>query len=404
MVIELVLLGILIVLAGVNIIIVLSKNNSGALEKSVREEFSRNREEMNTASKDTREELQNSLKSNREEVNGSFKLLGDTIYNSLKDNKENLENNIKSLQEDNNKKLEEMRKTVDEKLNETLEKRFNESFKLISDRLEQVHKGLGEMQTLANGVGDLKKVLTNVKTRGVLGEIQLGAILQEFLSTEQYTQNARVKPDTLERVEFAIVLPDKNSADTSLLLPVDAKFPVEDYQRLVAAYEANQDIEKARLDFSNAVKKNAKDISSKYINPPTTTDFAVMFVPTEGLYAEILRLDGLFELLVRDFKIVPMGPVNLVAFLNSLQMGFRTLAIEKRSSDVWNVLGMVKTEFGKFGDMLDKTKKKLQESANSIEAVQVRSRAIERNLKDVQELPAGDTVALVAQSEAPEEA
>jgi len=346
----------------------------------MRDEFERSRKEL----RDNREELNKSLKDNREEQSKSIEKIRETI-----------EIKLKSIQDDNNKRLEEMRKTVYEKLQETVEKRFNESFKLISERLEQVHKGLGEMQTLASGVGDLKKVLTNVKTRGNLGEIQLGAILEQILSPEQYEQNATVKKGSLERVEYVVKLPDKNTENELVLLPIDSKFPTEDYQRLLDAYEHSKDIDIASKQFENSVKKNAKDIRDKYINPPITTDFAIMFVPTEGLYAEIVRRTGLFEVLQRDFKILVVGPTNLGAFLNSLQMGFRTLAIEKRSSEVWETLGNVKNEFGKFGDVLEKAKKKLQEASNVIDQAGVRSRAIERNLKSVQELPQGETTTLL---------
>jgi DNA recombination protein RmuC len=251
------------------------------------------------------------------------------------------------------------------------------------------------MQTLASGVGDLKKVLTNVKTRGNLGEIQLGAILEQILSPEQYEQNAMVKKGSLERVEYVVKLPDKNTENEIVLLPIDSKFPTEDYQRLLDAYEHSKDIDVVSKQFENSVKKNAKDIRDKYINPPITTDFAIMFVPTEGLYAEILRRTGLFELLQRDYKITVVGPTNLVAFLSSLQMGFRTLAIEKQTGKVWETLGTVKKEFGKFGDVLEKTKKKLEEATNVIDQAGVRSRAIERSLRTVQELPQGETTALL---------
>jgi len=354
--------------------------NLSRIDPLMRDEFERSRKEL----RDNREELNKSLKDNREEQSKSIEKIRETI-----------EIKLKSIQDDNNKRLEEMRKTVDEKLQETVEKRFNESFKLISERLEQVHKGLGEMQTLASGVGDLKKVLTNVKTRGNLGEIQLGAILEQILSPEQYEQNATVKKGSLERVEYVVKLPDKNTENELVLLPIDSKFPTEDYQRLLDAYEHSKDIDIASKQFENSVKKNAKDIRDKYINPPITTDFAIMFVPTEGLYAEIVRRTGLFEVLQRDFKILVVGPTNLGAFLNSLQMGFRTLAIEKRSSEVWETLGNVKNEFGKFGDVLEKAKKKLQEASNVIDQAGVRSRAIERNLKSVQELPQGETTTLL---------
>jgi len=350
--------------------------NLSRIDPLVREEFSRNREESQKTSKDNREELTKSLKDNRDEQSKALEKIRETI-----------EIKLKSIQDDNNKRLEDMRKTVDEKLQETVEKRFNESFKLISERLEQVHKGLGEMQTLASGVGDLKKVLTNVKTRGNLGEIQLGAILEQILSPEQYEQNAMVKKGSLERVEYVVKLPDKNTENELVLLPIDSKFPIEDYQRLLEAYDQSKDIEIIAKQFENSVKKNAKDIRDKYINPPITTDFAIMFVPTEGLYAEILRRSGLFEILQRDYKITVVGPTNLVAFLSSLQMGFRTLAIEKQTSKVWETLGSVKNEFGKFGDVLEKAKKKLQEASNVIDTAEVRTRAIERSLRTVQELP-----------------
>ena len=333
------------------------------LDPLIREEFARSREESQKSLRDNREELSASMKEIRETIERRLKIIGD----------------------DNAKRLEEMRKTVDEKLQESVEKRFNESFKMISERLEQVHRGLGEMQTLASGVGDLKRVLTNVKTRGNLGEIQLGAILEQILSPEQYVQNASVRQGSQERVEFAVCLPGNDGKP--LLLPIDSKFPVEDYQRLQDAYEANADIDVAARQFEAAVKKNAKDIRDKYINPPVTTDFAIMFVPTEGLYAEILRRTGLFELLQREYKITVVGPTNTSAFLSSLQMGFRTLAIEKRSSEVWELLGGVKTEFGKFGEVLDRVKNKLDAAAKEIDSAGVRSRAIERKLRSVEELP-----------------
>ena len=365
-----------------------------SLDRLIREEFERNRESLQKALRENREELSNSFKNLGEGQSKQFetfnKNLNDLVklfterterlYEVLRETalenrteqtksltgiRETVEKKLTSLQEDNSKKLEEMRKTVDEKLQEGLEKRFNESFKLISTRLEEVHKGLGEMQSLASGVGDLKKVLTNVKTRGNLGEVQLGSILEQIFSPEQYEHNAQVKANSQERVEFAVKLPGKTQTDQDLLLPIDSKFPIEDYQRLLEAYEkadsTNTDqIESAAKQFENSLKKNAKDIFEKYINPPVTTDFAIMFVPTEGLYAEVLRRTGLFESLQRTYKVTVVGPSNLVAFLSSLQMGFRTLAIEKRSSEVWNLLGAVKAEFGKFGDVLEETKQKLE--------------------------------------------
>ncbi|WP_333596156.1 DNA recombination protein RmuC [Schleiferia thermophila] len=393
----------------------------GDLVRTFEDKIKSVQDQLEKSAKENRLELTNSLKSfedkftqNVKDFNDLQKQKFDELLNrqenikkevevKLKEIRETVEGKLKNIQEDNNKKLEEMRKTVDEKLQETVEKRFNESFKLISERLEQVHKGLGEMQTLASGVGDLKKVLTNVKTRGNLGEIQLGSILEQILSPEQYERNAIVKEGSQERVEYAIKLPGKNSDDKPLLLPIDSKFPIEDYQRLIDAYDniSNlnpKEIESTIKQFENAVKNNAKNIKEKYINPPVTTDFAIMFVPTEGLYAEILRRTGLFEILQRDLKITVVGPTNLVAFLSSLQMGFKTLAIEKRSSEVWEILGAVKTEFGNFGTILEKTKKKLQEATNVIDKAGVRSRAIERKLRTVQELPQEKTVALLGEA------
>ena len=397
------------------------------IDPLIRDEFSRNREEIRNTSKGGREELsnsfrnlsetlQNSFRDTKEELSKSLKSFEDRSGSNAKDFnevqrqkfddlavkleriKETVETNLQKIQEQNSKKLDEIRGTVDEKLQSTLEKRFNESFNVISNRLDQVHQGLGEMQKLAAGVGDLKKVLTNVKTRGNLGEIQLGSILEQIFSPEQYSKNSIVKPGTLERVEYTIKLPGRNSDSSPLLLPIDSKFPNEDYQRLVEAYENAANIEDANKQFEFSIKKNAKDIRDKYINPPLTTDFAIMFVPTEGLYAEVLRRTGLFEFLQREYRVTVVGPTNLVAFLSSLQMGFRTLAIEKRSSEVWQILGAVKTQFGDFGKILDKTKKKLQEVTNVIEDAGTRSRVIERKLRTVQELPSEESAILLGRS------
>jgi DNA recombination protein RmuC len=311
-----------------------------------------------------------------------------TTEKKLDSVRDTMETKIGDLQKQNDAKLEEMRKTVDEKLHQTLETRLGESFKQVSERLEQVHKGLGEMQTLATGVGDLKKALSNVKIRGVLGEYQLENLLEQFLSPEQYSKNIPTRPGSNERVEFAICMPGNFKDAQTLWLPIDAKFPIEDYMKLVDAYESGNPsaIEDFKKQLINRVKLSAKDIHSKYIEPPYTTDFGIMFLPIEGLYAEVLRL-GVFETIQRDYKVTITGPTTLSAFLNSLQMGFRTLAIQKRSSEVWEVLGAVKTEFGKFGDILEKTKKKLNEATDVIESAGVRSRAIERKLRNVQELP-----------------
>ncbi len=370
------------------------------LDPTLREEFRSNRQENQSAFKETREELNNSFRVLSTALAAQLEQSGRESGDKLKDIRDTVEKKLLIIQEENNKKLDEMRKIVDEKLQETVEKRFSESFRIISERLEQVHKGLGEMQSLASGVGDLKKVLTNVKTRGNLGEIQLGSILSQILAPGQYEQNVVTKQGSSERIEFAIKLPGRNTEDKHLLLPIDSKFPNEDYQRLLDAYEntiniSSRELETINRQFENSIKKNAADIRDKYINPPLTTDFAIMFVPTEGLYAEILRKTGLFETLQRDYKITVVGPTNLVAFLSSLQMGFRTLAIEQRSSEVWEILGAVKTEFGHFGGILDKTKKKLQEATNVIDQAGIRSRAIERKLKNVQELPAVKTASLL---------
>lgn len=296
---------------------------------------------------------------------------------------------LTELQQDNSQKLEQMRATVDEKLHQTLEQRLGESFKQVSDRLEQVQKGLGEMQTLASGVGDLKRVLTNVKTRGTLGEIQLDAILEQILTPDQYQAKVQVKPGSSERVDFAVQLPGKDDVQDVVYLPIDAKFPLEDYQRLLEAEEAgdaNMAGEAAKL-LEGRIKAEAKSIQEKYLNPPHTTDFALLFLPIEGLFAEVLRRPGLWESIQRDYHVVVTGPTTLTALLNSLQMGFRTLAIQKRSSEVWKLLGAVKTEFGKFGGVLEKTQKKLQEASRTIDSAATRTRAIERKLRTVEALP-----------------
>ena len=299
-----------------------------------------------------------------------------------------IEARLGALQADNASQLEEMRKTVDEKLHATLEQRLGESFKLVSERLELVHQGLGEMQTLAAGVGDLKKVLTNVKTRGTWGEVQLAALLDQLLTAEQYAKNVATRPDSGERVEFAIRLPGAD-AQRPVWLPIDAKFPVEDYQRLIDAQERAdpQAVELAAKAIEVRLREEARKIRDKYVEPPYTTDFAILYLPTEGLYAEALRRPGLADGLQRDFRISVAGPTTLAALLNSLQMGFRTLAIEQRSSEVWGVLGAVKTEFGKFGEALDATRKKLEQATRSIESAGVRTRQIERKLKGVEALP-----------------
>ncbi|AIF45851.1 DNA recombination protein RmuC [Dyella japonica] len=315
-----------------------------------------------------------------------------------------LETKLKDIQVDNAAKLEQMRATVDEKLQTTLETRLGQSFALVSERLEQVQRGLGEMQNLATGVGDLKRVLTNVKTRGILGEVQLGALLEQLLTTDQYDSNVVTIPGSNDRVEFAVRMPGAGES-AQLYLPIDAKFPVEDYQRLLDAQEA-ADADAATLAgraLELRVREEAKRIRSKYVAPPHTTDFAVLFLPTEGLYAEVIRRPGLFEALQRDYHITVAGPTTLTALLNSLQMGFRTLAIAKRSSEVWTLLGAVKTEFGKFGTVLEKTRKKLNEASNVIDQASVRTRAIERKLRGVETLPGEEAQQLLADAPAMED-
>jgi DNA recombination protein RmuC len=393
-------------------------------ERLLREELARLREELAQHSRDGREEQRNSLRAFGEsllrrstEIAGFQKSQLDTFAEQLKTLtqlneqkfntlRETVEGQLKSLQEDNNKKLEQMRATVDEKLHATLEKRLGESFKLVSDRLEQVHKGLGEMQHLAAGVGDLKKVLTNVKTRGNLGEIQLGSLLEQLLTPEQYEANVATQPGSSQRVEFAIRLPGRDgNRESQVWLPIDAKFPQEDYLRLVEAQEQGnpQLVEESSRQLEKTVREMARNIRDKYLAPPHTTDFGIMFLPTEGLYAEVLRRTGLCESLQRECKVILTGPTTLAALLNSLQLGFRTLAIEQRSSEVWALLGAVKTEFATFGDILDKTRKKLQEAGNTIEAAAVRSRAIEKRLRTVQELPADAAKAVLAEGGLPGE-
>jgi len=307
-----------------------------------------------------------------------------------------VEGKLASIQADNSLQLEKMRATVDEKLKTTLEQRLGDSFRQVSERLEQVHVGLGEMRALATGVGDLKKVLTNVRTRGTWGEVQLGALLEQILTREQYERNVATKAGSNDRVEFAVRLPGRDDAGP-LWLPIDAKFPQEDYQRIVDAAEAANPVllEESAKQLDARIRLEAKTIRDKYIDPPRTTDFAIMFLPTEGLYAEVLRRPGLTDELQSVYRIMVTGPTTLAALLNSLQMGFRTLAIEKRSGEVWALLGAVKTEFGKFGDVLDRTYKKLQEASTSIESAATRTRQIERKLRGVQELPAADAAKIL---------
>ncbi len=348
----------------------------------------------------------------REEQAISLKRFGDTLHQQLSALTESnaqrmaevratLEAKIKDLQNDNAQKLEEMRKTVDEKLHATLEQRLGESFKLVSDRLDKVHQGLGEMQQLATGVGDLKRVLTNVKTRGTWGEVQLEILLEQMLTPDQYAKNVETVPASGERVEFAIRLPGAKDDGTQVWMPIDAKFPKEQYERLVdAAERADADgVATAGRELERAVRNEAKTIAEKYLSPPLTTDFAILFLPTEGLYAEVMRRPGLSDELQRTHRVTIAGPSTLSALLNSLQMGFRTLALEKRSSEVWQVLGAVKTEFGKFGEVLASTKSALERVAKNIDQAETRTRQMTRKLKSVEALPAENARKLLGTGE-----
>ena len=336
-----------------------------------------------------RDEQGSSLKRFGDTLNQSLALLTESNAQRMLEVRATLEQKIKELQTDNGARLEEMRKTVDEKLHATLEQRLGESFKLVSDRLDKVHHGLGEMQQLAIGVGDLKRVLTNVKTRGTWGEVQLGMLLEQVLTADQYAKNVETVPGTGERVEFAIKLPGQVDGGTPVWMPIDAKFPKEQYERLAEAAErADADgVATAGRELERAVRGEAKTIAEKYLSPPLTTDFAILFLPTEGLYAEVMRRPGLADELQRVWRVSIAGPSTLSALLNSLQMGFRTLALEKRSSEVWQVLGAVKTEFGKFGDVLAATKLTLERAAKNIESAETRSRQMARKLKTVEALP-----------------
>ncbi len=373
------------------------------IERSIKDEFQRNRTESNQIAKENREELSKTLNSFEEQFSKNVKGLGELLRqnfgdfskrqtdinkqatDNIKEVKDTIEKQLSAIREDNKEQLGEMRKTVDEKLQTTLEKRLGESFKQVSDRLEQVHKGLGEMQNIAVGVGDLKKVLSNVKTRGILGEYQLENILEQILAPDQYSKNVATKKGSQANVEFAIKLPGKLT-DEEVWLPVDSKFPIETYEILVDAYDKGDvaAIESSRKLLFNSIKSFAKDISQKYLDPPHTTDFGVMFLPIESLYAEILRHPGLFETLQRTYKITITGPTTLSALLNSLQMGFRTLAVQKRSSEVWTLLEAVKTEFGKFSEQLERVDKQLDTAALSLNELRsTRTNVMNRKLKEV---------------------
>lgn len=341
-------------------------------------------------------EAKDDARQGREETAATLKRFGDGLGERFSEIRRTVETRLESIQKDSAEKLEKMRATVDEKLHETLEKRLGESFKQVADRLEQVHKGLGEMQTLAADVGGLKQVLSNVKTLGLAGEMQLASLLEQALAPEQYQKNVATKARSADRVEFAIRLPGRDG-QSQVWLPIDSKFPTTDYQALIQAQEAGdaEAVKSAAKALEARVRLEAKSIRDKYVDPPATTDFAILFVPTEGLYAEILRRPGLFQDLQNENRVTVCGPVNLIAFLNSLQMGFRTLAIEKRSSEVWGVLGAVKTEFENFGRVLANTKRQLETVTNSIESAETRTRQMARKLKDVEALPEPEAQKLI---------
>ncbi len=394
------------------------EKNQERTERAVREEVALSRDEQSKAAREQRQELTDAFKTfgdsavlrmtdvagiqkiQLEAMSSTIEKLSDSNEKKLEAIRVTVEGKLQSMQMDNARQLEQMRQTVDEKLQGTLEKRLGESFKQVSERLEQVHKGLGEMQTLATGVGDLKKVLTNVKTRGTWGEVQLGALLEQVLNPDQFAVNVSTK-DGGERVEFAVRLPGQgDNKDETVWLPIDAKFPIEDYQRLLDAQERGdvEGVESAGKLLETRVKACARDISAKYLNPPKTTDFGILFLPIEGLFAEVIRRSGLTEIVQRECRVVIAGPTTLWSILSSLQMGFRTLAIQKRSSEVWNLLAAVKTEWTKYGDVLDAVQNKLHQASDTIEKAKVRSRAVGRKLKDVQELPAGEAKTILPQN------
>ena len=359
-------------------------------EKNIKDEFERNRREVSDNERASRKETQETLINFQNSINAKFDTLSNNTQESLDKQKESVQAGLKNIQDSNEKKLEEMRKTVDEKLQSTLEKRLNSSFELVSKQLESVQKGLGEMQSIANDVGGLKRALTSVKVAGTMGEVQLEALLSQILTASQYEKNAHPNPSNPSGVvEFAVKLPSKENEGKFIYLPIDSKFPTTAYEKLLQDYEmVNKNaIESDRKKLVTDIRNFAKDIKDKYISVPYTTDFAVMFLPFEGLYLEILRVPGLIQQIQNDFSITISGPTTLGAFLNSLQMGFRTLAIQEQTDNVWNILRAVRTEFGKFGDVFDANKRKLESASKEIDNAGVRTRAIERKLRDVESLP-----------------
>jgi DNA recombination protein RmuC len=366
--------------------------------KTLRDELGDNFHRLGTRVSDSLTEAGQIQKERLENVTGALTGLSEKVEKALEGLRTTVEAGLEKVRTDNAEKLEQMRVTVDEKLQGTLEQRLGASFKLVSEQLEQVFRGIGEMQSLATGVGDLKKMLSNVKMRGAWGEVSLGGLLDQVLTIDQYERNVEVKPGSNQRVEYAIKLPGGDDGDAPLWLPIDAKFPNEDYERLVDASDRGdvEAVEAASKAIEMRIRTSAKDICEKYVHPPHSTDFAVLFLPTEGLFAEIIRRPGLVDALQRECRIVVTGPTTLMALLNSLRMGFRTLAIQKRSSEVWQVLGAVKTEFGKYGEVLDRVQQKLHEASNTIDKVSVRRRAIDRRLRGVEILPEMEAGAILS--------
>lgn len=398
------ILSIAILFLLVVILFIIIKNRANSTQSDLLkllEAMTKNTDQIVEASKNLHERMirvETTVDKITKGVDDGFRDNRKEIATNLQTIQKTVDSRVKDLQTDNAKKLEEMRLTVDEKLQASVEKRFNESFKTISEQLTSVYKGLGEMKNLATGVGDLKKVMEGVKTRGIYGEVQLNSIISDILSPNQYQENINTKPGSADRVEFAVKMPGREE-DHETYLPIDSKFPVENYSRLIAAYDQGNkaDIITFQKALATDVKEQAKKISTKYIEPPFTTDFGMMFVPTESLYAEILRIPGLSDEIRQKYNISITSPSTLPVTLSGLLMGFRTVAIEKRSSEVWQVLGAIKAQFNKFGDLLEATKKKLQESANKIDAAATTSRQIERRLKEVESLPTADSIKLIGE-------
>ena len=402
---ELILLTAILILLMANLFVVLLKNNrkqTESLETFIRQEMKENREEMARNMRELRTELNQTLNLSTQQMQNTLHRNLMTTNEMQREKFETMNRQQDVLVKSTEKRLDEMRLMVEEKLQKTLNERIGQSFELVRSQLENVQKGLGEMKTLAEDVGGLKKVLGNVKTRGTFGEIQLGALLEQMLSPEQYDSNVKTRKNATEFVEFAIKLPGKDDGKNTVYLPIDAKFPKDVYEQYVDAYEAGDIalMENTSKQLEITLKRMAKDIHDKYIEPPYTTDFAILFLPFESIYAEVIRRTSLVESLQKDYKIIVTGPTTLGAILNSLQMGFRTLAIQKRTSEVWSVLGAVKTEFGKFGGMLEKVQKNLQSAGDQLEEVMgKRTRAIERKLRQVEALPVEDSSKMLSLDE-----